>query len=394
MHRRLYKLPIHTPHTIITNNVLLHHHHITSTPKPPHQSPNRPSTLRPRLPRANSQQTLLLLPNLLSLGSINHLININDLSSNAKKNQWYIIGQLILCAIQTTVSAISTSLPSTPQKNKVKEKDTIAKTLAGNKLNNHTKEQFQINSDQINTIRTILYHDVKVGAATYELFLDVLLYTNHQSIGIQTSNIPPPGLSILGKERLQASNNTSNWNSSMIKLKELKCCILDCVAPCCRWSFFDSPTTDTTTTDRTIDKKNNKEEEKRRIYARARTIALLIIATGDIHLDVAERASLYLKTHLDSMRNATTANTTTNSSNQNPTAILGSIKKNKLQNNSTTSADIPTIFLGSPITLSCELLSFVIGDVMADHEWNQIEFNEHKRRRRRSLLRVNMEKIL
>jgi proteasome component ECM29 len=74
----------------------------------------------------------------------------------------------------------------------------------------------------------------------------------------------------------------------------------------------------------------------------ARTVALLVVATGDAHPNVVERAALALKAHLDVMRER----------HEDTQAISA---------------------LGEPISLSCTLLSLILGDSIAERALTQMD---------------------
>jgi len=133
----------------------------------------------------------------------------------------------------------------------------------------------------LNKTRRIISTQPLVSQALFDLLLDVILYqpTNSKSI-------PPPGLSQAGHERLIVGSSTTSpdWGSEMAatsRLRDIKLAILTLIAPSRRWSLFMS----------------GKD------MGTCQTIALLVAASGDVHVDVASRASSYLKAYLDNSRN-------------------------------------------------------------------------------------------
>ena len=73
--------------------------------------------------------------------------------------------------------------------------------------------------------------------------LDILLYQPSAGGG----NLPPPGLSQSGNERLRSGASTvaKDWHAEFTpssRLRDLKLAILDFVSPCRRWSIFEGST--------------------------------------------------------------------------------------------------------------------------------------------------------
>jgi len=127
-----------------------------------------------------------------------------------------------------------------------------------------------------------LLQQESVSTAVYDLLLDVFLY---QSMPIDT-DIPPPGLSSYGNDRLKsgASMIGKDWReeySSINRLVDLKKKLLEWIAPTRQWDPF--------------------------LLSRGtglslnicRGISLLVIASGDSHMDVSERADNFLRALLD-----------------------------------------------------------------------------------------------
>ena len=155
-----------------------------------------------------------------------------------------------------------------------------------------------------------------IGSAVYSLLLDVLLYTNTTTMN---STLPPPGLSTTGAEILRTGPSTvaKDWAGEMSmrgNLTRIKLALLEIIAPARRFQLLLSPSTGTTTaaaTATTTQLKNNddddnnqltkntQQQQERQHRGTARTLTLLVLASGDAHGDVADQAKLFLKMFLD-----------------------------------------------------------------------------------------------
>ena len=162
-------------------------------------------------------------------------------------------------------------------------------------------------------------------------------------------NLPPPGLTQVN-ERLRSGASTvaKDWYASS-RLRDLKLAILDFVSPCHRWSIFEG-----STRTRNNDKKDddmsltiNQHEQMKGI---ARGVALLVLASGDPHPDICERATQYLKSHMDSLRNVNTFN-----------------RNGSRREKQGTPPHASQFLLGDPIALCFELLSLVNGDIVVEN---------------------------
>jgi len=145
-----------------------------------------------------------------------------------------------------------------------------------------------------------------IAAAVYNVLLDVLLYVNNNN---NSSNIPSPGLSQIGNDRLKGYNNNT--------FLRLKLAVLELIATHKHYRLFTG--------------KNNSNNSNR-----SRMVALLIVATGDtIYPQVSERAAVYLKQYLDNKNN--------------------------------NSDDISSLLIGgNPTMLAMELLALCVGQVHAE----------------------------
>ena len=267
------------------------------------------------LPRCTPEDNESLFPGLvIIMGS--HSPDGAFVNSTARKCQCFQISHLLLRAIQSIVSASRNSLIT---KNKEKLEKSIKDGLS------------QQHNDFIREAKLACRNNPKTRDAVYQLLMDVLLFQP----SVQGSSLPPPGLSQFSNERLlSGASLEKNWIAEFGKpssLRNLKLNILDLIAPSRCWALFESAC---------FGNKNVDDDD-----GRARTVSLLTMASGDVHADVRERASLYLKSHMDSLRNV--SNHTTNKGDY----IL----------------DISTELLGKPITIACELFSYVLGEIVAEN---------------------------
>ena len=171
-----------------------------------------------------------------------------------------------------------------------------------------------VNQTVLEQARRLCSDKETVSSALFDLCMDVVLYQPSSS-----QTMPPPGLSQAGHERLLSNQEWATAMRSSNRLKNFKVIILNCILPTKRWSLFMNNT-----------------------RGMARTVALLVAATGTGHVDVVDRATLALKTHFDNMR----------------------------ERNETTQA---TMALGEPLSLSCTLLSLILGDSNAESALSQVE---------------------
>eukprot|EP00956_Cyclotella_meneghiniana_P029046 scaffold69300_cov73-Cyclotella_meneghiniana.AAC.1 len=136
-----------------------------------------------------------------------------------------------------------------------------------------------------------------IAAALYDLFLDVFLYAPVPA----SSSLIPNGMSTFGYQMLiggAASEETpgcKNWReefATRTKLRELKLKLLDLVAPCRRFAIFLHDD------DALVDKAAVDFEG----LGMSRTVALMVLLSGDADIDVRSKADSYLKAHIDAYR--------------------------------------------------------------------------------------------
>eukprot|EP00977_Amphora_coffeiformis_P014885 scaffold4242_cov175-Amphora_coffeaeformis.AAC.9 len=156
--------------------------------------------------------------------------------------------------------------------------------------------------DNLNIARRLCQQE-HIGASVYSLLLDVLLYTNTTAATTTTnSTLPPPGLSAAGAEVLRTgpSDVAQNWAGEMAlrgNLTKTKLALLEIVAPARRFQLLLSSAAakveENQDTNNIQTAKNSQQQR-----GTARTLTLLVLASGDAHGDVADQAKLFLKMFL------------------------------------------------------------------------------------------------
>eukprot|EP00537_Pseudo-nitzschia_pungens_P002169 CAMPEP_0172363244 /NCGR_PEP_ID=MMETSP1060-20121228/6658_1 /TAXON_ID=37318 /ORGANISM="Pseudo-nitzschia pungens, Strain cf. cingulata" /LENGTH=2421 /DNA_ID=CAMNT_0013085947 /DNA_START=205 /DNA_END=7470 /DNA_ORIENTATION=- len=130
-----------------------------------------------------------------------------------------------------------------------------------------------------------------IADATYGLVLDALLYQT------QVGNVPPPGMSSSGWERLKSGHSSTekNWEAEMApprRLATLKHRLLEWIAPHRRFGLFLG----------NVRVNVGDTTSGALAMGLSRTVALLVTAAGDPMKGVAETAKQYLKQYLDTHR--------------------------------------------------------------------------------------------
>ena len=210
------------------------------------------------VPRAESVQVVMLLPGMLVV-LVAHS-GLPSLVSPSRKLQASQVAHLVL---------------------RVLERLLVEESTPSSKAPSSTAPSYAQVMDQV---RQLLASNSAVAQSLYELLLDSLLYQSSSS-----PTMPPPGLSQAGNERLRVGTSTTarDWAAETAvsgRLRDFKLALLTLLAPTRRWALF------------------MRGESSLGV---SRTIALLVATTGDAHADVADRASSYLKLHLDTMRSKT-----------------------------------------------------------------------------------------
>jgi len=262
--------------------------------------------------RCSYENVESLLPGLLVLLGTHS--GLASQTSASLKSQSHQVSHLFLKVMERMVTEERASLQvSSPPS---------SSTLAGGKVADSTLlpvASYVIDKDTPKNVmkeaRRLCSENNSIASAVFDLYMDVILYQPSSS-----KTMPPPGLSQVGHERLLSNKEWATAMRSTNRLKEFKISLLNFILPTRRWSLFMNDN----------------------VNGISRTVAIMVAATGDAHVDVAERATLALKTHLDSMRER----------NHETQAISA---------------------LGDPLALSCTLFSLVLGDGIAESALSQIE---------------------
>jgi proteasome component ECM29 len=257
------------------------------------------------LSRSTTQELGALLPGLLILHGY-HASDIDVLRYPSRKSQWHQIAHLLLRAIEHIVSAeesmlkTSTSTITVPSNNnkRLKSSSSTASTTSGDSTmgatnNNSTAAAAAAAAnDPMELARKVLHQNEEAAQAFYTLVLDVLLY---QTVA---GNVPPPGLSQAGNDRLKSGNSRTarDWAAEMAprsSLVQAKLRLLDIVSPSRRWALFMYNAAE----------QEESDTKNKSSLGMARTVALLVASSGDAAPEVSQRATSYLKQHLDTFRN-------------------------------------------------------------------------------------------
>jgi len=250
-----------------------------------------------------------------------------QLQSESHAQQHYQMAHLLLKTVELLVLDTQQQQPAITTTTKKADKETTASR-----------------TNPLEVARHLCQSSEPIAAAAFDLFLDVLLY---QPVSAH-SNIPPAGLSQAGKERLLLPQSSSqprvaDLNASRSQRVRLKHAVLELVAPHRRWALFLGSSS-----------KTAKGSTQRAAANRARTVALLVAATGDAASEVSDRAGAYLKQYLESSNSHTSAPAA--GANQRPSRSSSS----EMDNDNNTTA------VGDPLQLAVELLILCVGETHAD----------------------------
>ena len=359
------------------------------------------------MPRCPVEELERMLPGLVAvLDKHSSLDGYSDsVVSVAKKNQAFQVAHLVLRAVEGLVVYRS-------KKRKAKTNDGSESDKKDKDKDDgiqEEKEEKEAQYHPMDVLRGMCRHNNSISATLYDLFLDVLLYqssnTNTQT-GTGT-NLPPPGLSQIGTDRLVAGNSVTakNWaleHASGSRLKDLKLALLDFIAPCRRFDPFhvaqrnngkgngigigigngngrgesdrseggrdENDENDMDCGDENSNSNGDENENENCEKAVARAVALMVVAQGDRNLDVAGRAGSYLKAHMDSLRNTTTSRNAGNEG-----AIARSTHTRSTHTRSGDNASDAVLgLLGDPIALVCELLGVILGGVITGSAFKKL----------------------
>jgi len=235
-------------------------------------------------------------------------------------------------AFKTTASSVSSSSSTASSNTNASSTDDI--TMA-------TSSVLSITS--LNDAKQVIAESSIISAALFDLFADIFLYTPVNA----SSATMTPGLSPMGYQRLvsgaasqKSSEGTNNKNFreefvTRVSLRELKLKMLDLIAPCRRFALFmpykqqqQQQSGGDGDDDATVEKQMGDE------MGISRTVALMVLLTGDPDPDIKSKAESYLRAHMDSFRGKDVGE-----------------------------SSIHDALLGNSIALAHSIMSFSIGDI-------------------------------
>ena len=232
------------------------------------------------------------------------------------RKQWHQVSHLLLRTLERIVAeeessgaARKAAMASTKRTNNNENNNKRIKTDI-NSSGQGTKEEISVTG--LDEARSLLSQqdpekdreEISIADATYELLLDALLYQT------QVGNVPPTGMSSAGWDRLKAGHSVMerDWAAEMAPLNRLstfKNRLLEWIAPHRRFCLFLGNTSsdgDKDSNGNVNDKSKTSCSSSSLMIGRSRTVALLVIASGDPMKGVSEPAKQYLKQYFDSQR--------------------------------------------------------------------------------------------
>jgi len=297
------------------------------------------------IPRCTSSELEDLLPGFLILHACyeqrvrtsTSAASSMGVSLESMKKQWHQISHLLLRTLDRIVTEEELSMKSkrisAMDSNNNKNNNKRIKTNNGNSNtsngddNKIRKEEEPQSSSSISfsgleqAQRLLSQHQqqqpqdqITIADSTYGLFLDALLYRT------QVGNVPPPGMSSTGWERLKSGHSLTerDWAAEMAlsgRLTSFKNRLMEWIAPNRRWCLFlgDNNNNNNSNTindgddsnhadDNNKNNNNNNSSSSLLLLGRSRTVALMVTASGDSSMDVSETAKKYLKQYFDSQR--------------------------------------------------------------------------------------------
>lgn len=282
------------------------------------------------IPRCTASELDGLLPGLLVLNAC-YERRIRSQTASASpsstsrtlestKKQWFQVSHLLLRTLERIVAEEEASMKGASRKvaidsinnrtnsNKRIKTDTIANDQSVIEAQNNLENTTLLTG--LDEARSLLSSDtnkqISIADATYELLLDAFLYQT------QVGNVPPAGMSSIGWERMKSGNSVSerDWAAEMAppsRLATFKNRLLEWIAPNRRYSLFLGNNNNTVLTNEKNEHDNKKTKLSQEVsyslmIGRSRTVALLVIASGDPMKAVTESAKQYLKQYYDSRR--------------------------------------------------------------------------------------------
>lgn len=314
------------------------------------------------VPRCSTRiEVEAMLPDLLVLTG--YYSGLGAIRTAAKKMQSHQVAHLLLRAIEWLVKddhslRNNKHMPNygagaSPNHKKTKTTTTkttaTAPTASSTAPATETPEEQTTAKSSMELARDVCQLDPRAAGAVFDLLLDGLLY---QTV---SGNVPPSGLSQAGHERLRQGNSTTarDWaaeKAPRMNLMEFKLALLDFISPSRRWAIFMGGQDD---------EGDDDGQDRINSLGVSRTVALLVVASGDPNVEVSQRATTYSKMHHDSFRGAS------NSSKMNSAM-------NSAQAAATTQKDgsLPLLAkgnaVGDSVCLTCGLLALALGQTNAE----------------------------
>jgi proteasome component ECM29 len=257
------------------------------------------------IPRCTSIELEMILPGLLVLHASCEK-KVEHYSSNESSaeittrssiiQQWHQISHLLLRSLERIMH--QEEIDNKQSRNGSKTDNTSNKRIKTdqkekNEKASSTHPTTPLGLDQA---RHVLEQNPVIAGATYDLFLDVLLYET------QAGNVPPAGLSSMGWDRLKSGSSSTerDWAAEMAPLSRLatfKIRLLEWIRPHRRWGLFMASRNEDYVA---ADDPHEKNTQTR--MGISRTLALLVVASGDTIQSVSENAKQCLKQYFDSQR--------------------------------------------------------------------------------------------
>ena len=293
------------------------------------------------IPRCTSSELEDLLPGFLILHACyeqrvrtsTSTASFTGASLESMKKQWHQISHLLLRTLDRIVteeelsmkskriSALDSSSNNTNNNKRIKINNGNSNTSNGDASKIRKEEEPSSTSlsglEQAQRLLSQQHQQqpqdqITIADATYGLFLDALLYRT------QVGNVPPPGMSSTGWERLKSGHSLTerDWAAEMAlsgRLTSFKNRLMEWIAPNRRWCLFLGDNNNNNINDGGGDNNhdgdinnnknnNNSSSSSLLLLGRSRTVALMVTASGDSSMDVSETAKKYLKQYFDSQR--------------------------------------------------------------------------------------------
>lgn len=287
------------------------------------------------VPRSTTEENERLMAGLSTL--LGEHTTITNISSLLRKNQIFQIAHLFLRAVESVVNTNNGNNNRLRERNQMSSSSkTPPSSLSGTKRQAGIENQDDHELTGIEKVRKLCGSNSAISAAVYDLLLDVLLYQTTASAA--GNGLPPPGLSSFGKDRLCSGASTieKTWVAEYAtngRLRDLKLTVLDLIAPCRQWDLFYL---------------SRKIEDGDQAVTLSRGVSLMVVACGDQHADVSDKANSYLKAYMNSMRSQSNSKNENNNDNNGGSVMMLDL-------------------LGHPIVLASTLMRLILGDVVSDN---------------------------